>query len=279
MTEFSSKDLIVLYEDNHIIVVVKPCNIPSQADSSNDKDMLSIVKEYIEQKYDKPGEAYVGLVHRLDRPTGGVMVFAKTSKAAARLSEDIRNGDFEKKYLCVCCGVPKQKNGQLRHYLKKNQAKNIVQIVPQVTEGAKLAVLDYNFIQEVEGFSLFKIQLHTGRSHQIRVQMASIGLPLFGDSKYGAYPATFKHKLGLWATELKFTHPVKKERMTFIVHPPKDEVPWRAYDIPRILNIGIATNPYDDLANYNVLEDKTKDLLKDENKAIKASKNNKETEE
>lgn len=266
MTEFTTKDLIVLYEDNHIIVVVKPFNIPSQADESKDKDMLTIVKEYLEEKYDKPGQAYVGLVHRLDRPTGGVMVFAKTSKAAARLSEDIRNGEFEKMYLCVSCGVPNQRQGELKHYLKKNQAKNIVQVVPQATEGAKLAILDYSFVQEVKGFSLFKIQLHTGRSHQIRVQMASIGLPLFGDSKYGADPKTYKHKLGLWATEIKFVHPIKKEKMTFIVHPPKDEVPWKAFDISRILNVGIAPNPYDDLANFNVLQDKTKALIKQENK-------------
>ncbi len=266
-TEFTYKDLAVLYEDNHVIVVVKPCNVPSQADDSNDKDMLSIVKEYVADKYNKEGEAYVGLVHRLDRPTGGVMVFARTSKAAARLGEEIKNGEFEKKYLCVTCGVPKQRNGQLRHYLKKNQAKNIVQVVPQATDGAKLAILDYSFVQQVEGFSLFKIQLHTGRSHQIRVQMASLGLPLFGDSKYGAYPSTFRHNLGLWACELKFVHPVKKEKMTFIVHPPKDEVPWRAYDIPRILNVGIAANPYEDMANFNVLQDKTKSLIKEENKS------------
>lgn len=272
MTEFTSKDLTVLYEDNHVIVVVKPCNIPSQGDDSNDKDMLTVVKEYIKEKYNKPGEAYVGLVHRLDRPTGGVMVFAKTSKAAARLSEDIRNGNFEKKYLCVTCGVPNQKQGELKHYLKKNQAKNTVQIVPQATEGAKLAILDYSFVQEVKGFSLFKIQLHTGRSHQIRVQMASIGLPLFGDSKYGADPRTFRHNLGLWATEIKFKHPVSNETMTFIVHPPKDEVPWRAFDISRILNLGIVPNPYDDLANFNVLQDKTKALIKEENKESKDAK-------
>ncbi|MDE6471811.1 MAG: RluA family pseudouridine synthase [Clostridia bacterium] len=268
-TEFTYKDLAVLYEDNHVIVVVKPCNIPSQADSSGDKDMLTIVKEYLINKYDKVGDAYVGLIHRLDRPTGGVMVFAKTSKSASRLSEEIKSGEFEKKYLCVTCGVPKQRNGQLKHYLKKNQAKNIVQIVPQATDGAKLALLDYSFLQEVKGFSLFKIALHTGRSHQIRVQMASLGLPLFGDSKYGALPATFKHNLGLWATEVKFIHPTTKETMTFIVHPPKDEVPWRAYDIARLLNVGIASNPYDDLANFNVLQDKTKTLIKEENKAVK----------
>lgn len=260
--EFTYKDLAVIYEDNHVIVVVKPCNIPSQSDSSNDKDMLTLVKEYIIDKYNKEGDAYIGLVHRLDRPTGGVMVFARTSKAAARLSEQIKNHEFEKQYLCVSCGIPKERNAHLKHYLKKNQAKNLVQIVPQATDGAKLAELDYSFIQEVNGFSLFKINLQTGRSHQIRVQMASQGLPLFGDSKYGANPATFKHNLGLWATQIKFTHPTTKEKMTFIVHPPKDEVPWRAYDVSRFLNVGIATNSYDDLANYNKLDDVKNDAKK-----------------
>ena len=268
MEEFTYKDLSVVYEDNHVIVVVKPCNVPSQADDSKDKDMLTLVKEYVADKYNKEGEAYVGLVHRLDRPTGGVMVFARTSKAAARLSEDIKNHDFEKQYLCVTCGIPKERNAHLRHYLKKNQAKNTVQIVPQATSGAKLADLDYTFVQEVKGFSLLKVNLQTGRSHQIRVQMASQGLPLFGDSKYGANPATFRHSLGLWATQIKFTHPTTKEKMTFIVHPPKDEVPWRAFDISRILNVGIATDPYADLRNFNVLQDKSKLLVKEENKKL-----------
>ena len=245
MQEFNIDALAIVYEDNHISVVVKPPNIPSQSDDSQDEDMLTIVKRYIKQKYDKKGEVYVGLVHRLDRPTGGVMVFAKTSKAASRLSEQIKDGTMSKKYLCVTCGEPKQKNGKLEHYLKKNMAQNIVKVVPMLTEGAKRAELDYSVIETVQGFSLVKVQLYTGRSHQIRVQMSTIGCPLFGDAKYGADPRTCRHNLGLWATELRLRHPVSKELMTFIVYPPKDEIPWKAFDISRHMNIGIAVSPYE----------------------------------
>ena len=245
MQNFDIKDLQVLYEDNHIIVVVKPANIPSQSDLSNDLDMLSIVKEYVRVKENKPGDAYIGLVHRLDRPTGGVMVFAKTTKAASRLSEELKDGRMNKKYLAVTCSEPKEKNGKLEHYLKKNVAQNVVKIVPMLTQGAKRAELDYSVIETVQGFSLVKVQLYTGRSHQIRVQMASIGCPLFGDIKYGADPRTAKRNLGLWATELRLEHPTTHKTMTFIAYPPTDEIPWKPFDISRHLNVGIAVSPYE----------------------------------
>ncbi|MEG2413614.1 MAG: RNA pseudouridine synthase [Clostridia bacterium] len=260
MEDFDYKKLEVVFEDNHIIVVVKPQNIPSQGDASNDKDMLSIVKDYLVDKYNKPGEAYVGLIHRLDRPTGGVMVFAKTSKAAQRLCEEIKNGEFSKKYLCVCCGEPKDKNATLVNYLKKNQAKNIVNVVPMMTEDAQRAELEYSVIDTIQGFSLVKVHLITGRSHQIRVQMAAIGCPLFGDQKYGADSKTFKHNLGLWSTEIRLVHPVTKENMTFIVHPPKEEVPWKAYDISRFLNVGLAVSPYEIINDMkNQIDEKNTD--------------------
>lgn len=245
MAEFDYKNLEIVYEDNHIIVVVKPQNIPSQADDSKDLDMLSIVKGYIKEKYNKEGDAYVGLVHRLDRPTGGVMVFAKTSKAAQRLCISINDGSFEKKYLAVCCGAPKNRIDHLTHYLKKNEEKNIVKVVPMTTEGCKRAELEYSIIEKVQGFTLAKVQIFTGRSHQIRVQMATTGCPLFGDSKYGADPKTYKHPLGLWATEIRFPHPTTKEVMTFIVYPPKDDIPWKAFNISLHLNVGIAVSPYE----------------------------------
>ena len=136
--QFTVDDLIVLHEDRHVIVVVKPANVPSQADESGDADMLTVVKQYLMKEYDKES-AYCGLVHRLDRPTGGVMVFAKTSKAAERLCEQIKSGEFEKTYFCVTCGVPREKSSTLVHYLKKNEAKNVVMVVPMLTEGAKKA--------------------------------------------------------------------------------------------------------------------------------------------
>lgn len=245
MDKFDYRKLEVVYEDNHIIVVVKPQNIPTQADITGDLDMLSVVKEYLVQTYGKPGEAYAGMVHRLDRPTGGVMVFAKTSKAAERLCAQIQDGTFEKKYLCVTCGEPKERKNTLVNYIKKNEQQNIVKVVPVLTEGAKRAELDYAVLQTVQNFSLVQVKLITGRSHQIRVQMSFIGNPLFGDVKYGADPKTSKHKLALWATEIRFEHPVTKKTMAFIVYPPKDEVPWRAFDVARYLNVGIAVSPYD----------------------------------
>ena len=169
------KELEVLYEDNHVIVVNKPQNIPSQADSSEDEDMLSIVKNYIKVKENKPGNVYLGLVHRLDRPTGGVMVFAKSSKAASRLSEQFKTDEVHKTYYAVVVGTPKEKTKRLVHYLKKDPRENKVTVVPQFTEGAKYAELVYEVLESKGGYSLVKVDLVTGRSHQIRVQMKTIG--------------------------------------------------------------------------------------------------------
>ena len=223
------EDLVILYEDNHIIVVLKPQNIPSQGDESGDKDLLTMVKEYIKVTYNKPGNVYVGLVHRLDRPTGGVMVFAKSSKGASRLSEQMRSGDFEKKYLTVLASAPREKKAFLTHYLKKNAVNNMVYVSSQGTEGAKMACLEYEVLDEKNGLAFTEVRLHTGRSHQIRVQMSAIGAPLYGDMRYGGEKAK-KGKLALWAYYLAFTHPVTGERMVFKVQPPKDCEPWNLFD-------------------------------------------------
>ncbi len=240
MKQFTYEDLNVVFEDNHVIVAVKPVNVPSCPDGTGDKDMLTLVKEYLIHKYNKPGDAFVGLVHRLDRPTGGVMVFAKTSKAASRLSESLRNGEIEKKYLAVVVGEPREKaiNG-LTNYLLKDTDKNIVYAVPMTTDGAKKAVLDYTTIASNRNTSLLWIKLHTGRAHQIRVQMATLGHPLFGDHKYGQGKSPDGYGLALWATELKVVHPVTKEIHVFRVYPPTDLIPWKEYDISRYLSISI----------------------------------------
>lgn len=243
--KFSYKDLVIAYEDNHIIVVVKPQNIPSQEDETKDVDMLNVVKEYIKVKYEKKGEAYVGLVHRLDRPTGGLMVFAKTSKAAARLTESIQSGDMEKKYLCITCGVPVNKKATLVNYLRKNADKNIVEVVHMSTKDAKKAELDYEVLDSLQDYGLVKISLNTGRSHQIRVQLSNIGYPLYGDKKYGGRKETLKNNLALWATELSFTHPTLKQRMKFIAYPPEDVAPWKAFQLTKYLNVNkIKQSPY-----------------------------------
>ena len=214
--------LKVLYEDNHIIVVIKPYNIPSQSDKTNDIDMLSLVKEYIKEKYQKPGNVYVGLVHRLDRPVGGIMVFTKTSKAASRLSESIRNKSFSKTYLAVVNGKFEKQNGILENYLWKDEALNMSKVVSKDKKGAKLARLTYEVLAEKNDLSLVKINLETGRHHQIRVQFSNAGHSLYGDQKYGK--DSMGKQIALWAYRLEFKHPVKDEIMKFEALPEKNDV-------------------------------------------------------
>ena len=204
--------LNILYEDNHIIVVVKPFNVLSQSDITNDLDMLTIVKEYIKEKYNKPGNVYLGLVHRLDRPTMGVMVFAKTSKAASRLSEQVRKNTFQKKYVAIVNGILSKKEDTFVDYLEKLDNGNT--IVTDENHG-KYSELSYKVLKEdkVNNLSLVDISLKTGRHHQIRVQFASRGYPLLGDSRYSENRE--KYQLCLVAYSLKFNHPTTKERLEF----------------------------------------------------------------
>lgn len=229
-------NLIILHEDNHIIVVLKPQNVPSCEDASKDRDMLTIIKDYIREKYHKTGNVYLGLVHRLDRPTGGIMVYAKSSKAAARLSEQIKNGDFEKKYFAVLVGKPREEQGTLTNYMKKNSVNNMVYVCAPTEANAKFAELEYRVLDEKSGLSFTEIKLHTGRSHQIRVQMSAINCPVYGDMRYGGENAK-KGYLALWSYYLAFTHPVTKERLVFRAEPPKDNVPWSLFDTERAVTI------------------------------------------
>ena len=225
--------LDVVYEDNHVVVVLKPQNVPSQEDSSGDLDMLNMVKEYVKEKYNKPGNVFIGLVHRLDRPTGGLMAFARTSKAASRLTEEIQSGDFEKTYFAITCGIPREKQGRLTHYLKKDEKNNIVEIVPKLEKGAKEASLLYKVLETYgDKYALVEVNLLTGRSHQIRVQMAAIGCPLFGDVKYNGRAAG--KNLALWATKLEFLHPTTKDRLVFKSYPPEME-PWKSFKIEKYI--------------------------------------------
>lgn len=233
------KDIPILYEDNHILVVVKPFNVPSQEDATKDPDMLTLLKEYLRETYQKPGNIFLGLVHRLDRPTGGVMVFAKTSKAAQRLSESIVEGDFEKKYFAVLADTPKDKRGRLHNYLLKDEVKNVVSVVPMGVKGAKEAVLDYALLEKKERLSLVEVRLYTGRSHQIRVQTANIGCPIVGDVKYAGKKYVKSDNLALWSTEIRFTHPTQKEVMVFRAFPDDTAFPWSEFDIERHLSVKI----------------------------------------
>ena len=226
----------ILYEDNHILVVLKPQMTACCPDDSKDDNLLDQVKAYIKTAYNKPGNVYVGLVHRLDRPTGGVMVYAKTSKAAARLTAGLQSGEFEKKYLTVLCGTPDTERGILTNYVRKNTVNNLVYICTPSEEGAKYAELDYKVIESKGKYSLVEVRLHTGRTHQIRVQMAGISHPVFGDMRYGGALAQ-KGKLALWAYSLSFLHPITKERLKFIAYPPETETPWKAFDMSKTVEI------------------------------------------
>ena len=201
----------VLYEDNHIIVVVKDYNIPVQEDSSKDLDLLTMVKNYIKEKYNKPGNVYLGLVHRLDRPVGGIMVFARTSKAASRLSEQIRNHQIEKRYMALV----HNKTPEYEKFIDKISIDSDNK--SYISDNGKEAILEYNLIDHRDNMSLIDVNLITGRHHQIRVQMSYHGYPIYGDQKYGIDSEGIQ--IHLWAYKLKFKHPVKDEMLEFIEYP------------------------------------------------------------
>lgn len=209
----------IIYEDNHLLVVEKKVNIPVQQDSSNDPDLLNILKDYIKQKYKKTGNVYLGLVHRLDRPVGGIMVFAKTSKAAERLSEQIRNHTFQKEYHAIVMGNVKEKE-ILKDKLLKDPKNNIVTVSPN----GKESELEYTKIKSKNNMSLVKINLKTGRSHQIRVQFSSRNHPLYGDQKYNKQSKP-KEQIALFASKISFIHPTTKEQLNFELELPT-KYPW-----------------------------------------------------
>lgn len=218
-------EIPVLYEDNHVLVVVKPPNLPSQADRSGDMDLLTVLKGYIGNKYQKPGNVYMGLVHRLDRPVGGVMVFARTSKAAARLSAAFAAHAQDRKYLAVLVGglhAPRP----LEDWLVKDGRTGMVRVARPEADGAKLARLETRPLAERDGRTLTEVTLFTGRAHQIRVQHANAGFSLWGDARYGAGKPG--QQIALWAAELAFDHPTLRERLRFTAPPPEAGA-WRAF--------------------------------------------------
>lgn len=213
----------ILYEDNHLLVVLKPINMPVQRDASGDMDLLTLLKDDLKKRYQKPGNVYLGLVHRLDRPVGGIMVFAKTSKAASRLSEQVRCHQLEKEYHAVLMGNMMPKEGTLKDYLWKNPKTNRT----IVDKRGKEAVLSYKRLKMINNMSLVQIWLKTGRSHQIRVQFSSRGFPLYGDQRYNKM-AKAGEQIALFASSLSFYHPITKEKMTF-TEPLPNNYPWNLF--------------------------------------------------
>ena len=214
----------VLFEDNHCLVIEKPVNVPMQADDSEDMDVIRLAKEYLKNKYNKPGNVYCGLVHRLDRPVGGVVVLAKTSKAASRLSDSVRTNKMNKKYCAIVVGqLPNEK--VLKDYLIKDDKTNTSRVTSE--KYGKYSELSYKVLDRKDNLSFIQIDLKTGRSHQIRVQFASRQCPLFGDQRYKK-DAKVGQQLALWATELSFPHPTTQEVLTFKSELPNTE-PWKQF--------------------------------------------------
>ncbi len=215
----------ILFEDNHLIVALKQPNLLVQGDSTGDQDMLSQLKAYIKEKYEKPGEVYLGLVHRMDRPVGGLLCFARTSKAAARLSRQIAEGELKREYVAVVEGRAKDAD-TLRDTLVKDEKTNMVRVVPSYLRQGKPAVLSYRCAGLKEESSLVAVKLETGRAHQIRVQMANAGLPLWGDNRYGkGRPG---QQIALWGMRLSLLHPITGKQMVFVA-PPPDSGAWGAW--------------------------------------------------
>ncbi len=212
----------IIYEDNHLLVVEKPINVPVQADSSKDLDLLNILKNYLKNKYHKTSNVYLGLVHRLDRPVGGIMVFAKTSKCAKRLSQQIRDHQFQKIYNAIVLGNI-NKEGTYEDKLLKSNNKNIV----TVSDKGKIAILNYKKIESNKNMSLVEINLQTGRSHQIRVQFSYHGYPLYGDQKYNK-KAIKNAQIALFSKRITFYHPITKEQISFSLKNPS-YYPWNIF--------------------------------------------------
>ena len=213
----------ILFEDNHLIVAVKPQNLLTQGDDTGDENLLDQIKEYVKETYSKPGEAYIGLVHRMARPVGGLLVFARTSKAAARLSEQVRVHELNRQYVAIVEGDAPDQFTYV-DYLTKDIERNMVTVLPSYLKlQGKEAILHGRTIARRDGLSLVAIQLETGRAHQIRVQMQHAGYPLWGDNRYGR--GKRGQQIALWGMRLSFAHPITREQMLFIA-PTPEEKPW-----------------------------------------------------
>ncbi|MBT0550078.1 RluA family pseudouridine synthase [Riemerella anatipestifer] len=218
----------ILYEDNHLLVINKKAGQLVQGDKTGDASLLELIKYFIKSRDNKPGNVFLGLVHRIDRPTSGLVIYAKTSKALTRLTQMVKNREIKKTYWAI---VPKEMispSQKLVHYLKKNEKNNKAIIFTKPTEGAKQAILSYNLILSLDNYLLLEIDLETGRHHQIRAQLSKIGIPIKGDLKYGAPRSNSDGGISLHARRLEFIHPVSKEKITIVAPVPSQDSVWRA---------------------------------------------------
>lgn len=220
--------LQVLYEDNHIIAVNKRPSDIVQGDKTGDTPLSDFVKQYVKEKYDKPGEVFIGTVHRIDRPVSGIVLFARTSKALARLNAMFQSKEIQKTYWAVVKNRPEKESGKLIHYLIKNEAKNMSRAFEKETPGALRSELDYELICSLDNYHLLEVKPQTGRHHQIRVQLAKIGCPIKGDLKYGFDRSNKDKSIHLHARKIEFIHPIKKEKIVIIAPPPND-VLWNEF--------------------------------------------------
>jgi 23S rRNA pseudouridine1911/1915/1917 synthase len=226
---FILRIMTVLYEDNHIIIVNKAVSEIVQGDKTGDKPLSEIVKEYLKEKYNKPGNVFCGVTHRLDRPTSGIVVFAKTSKALARLNDMFKNKEINKTYWAIVKEVPKQAEGTLKHYLVRNEKQNKSYAYDSEKPNSKPAVLHYKLIARSDKYNMLEVDLETGRHHQIRCQLAKMGCPIKGDLKYGADRSNPDGGISLHARKISFIHPVSKEPVEIIAPVPDDNL-WRALE-------------------------------------------------
>jgi len=218
----------IVFEDNHLLVINKKVGQLVQGDKTGDEPLLDSIKDFIKKRDNKPGNVFLGLVHRIDRPTSGLVIYAKTSKALSRLTQMVKNREIKKTYWAVVAKEMIQQSQRLVHYLQKNEKNNKAIIFTKVTEGAKEAILTYNIIKTLDNYLLLEIDLETGRHHQIRAQLSKTGVPIKGDLKYGAPRSNPDGGINLHARKLQFIHPVTKEEVTIVAPVPQNDAIWRA---------------------------------------------------
>lgn len=218
----------IVFEDNHLLVINKKAGQLVQGDKTGDLSLLDLIKNFIKVRDQKPGNVFLGLVHRIDRPTSGLVIYAKTSKALSRLTQMVKNREIKKTYWAVVPKVEIPKNQRLINYLQKNEKNNKATVFPKATDGAKEAILNYEIVKVLDNFQLLEVDLETGRHHQIRAQLSKIGVPIKGDLKYGSARSNPDGGIHLHARQLEFIHPVTKENIKITAPVPQNDAVWKA---------------------------------------------------